>query len=195
MTPAPPIALYDACVLYPSLIRNLLMHLAVSGRVAARWTDEIHDEWMGNLLADRPDLTPERLQRTRQFMEQAVPDAQVTGYEELVPSLSLPDPDDRHVLAAAIHAGADLLVTFNLNDFPASILAQHALEVITPDQLVCRLLDTTPEATVAAVDALRMTLRQPAYTPAGFLDRLERVGLPEAARRLKTHHDPLVDDR
>lgn len=192
MTPTPPIALYDACVLYPSLIRNLLMHLAVSGLVAARWTDEIHDEWIRNLLADRPDLTLGRLQRTRQFMEQAVPDAQVTGYEGIVPSLSLPDLDDRHVLAAALHAEADLLVTFNLKDFPVSAL--HPLDVLTPDDLVRRLMDSVPEATVAAMEGLRLTLRQPAYSLPDFLERLDKVGLPEAAHRLKTHHDLLADD-
>ncbi|WP_207795393.1 PIN domain-containing protein [Deinococcus koreensis] len=180
-------------MLYPSLIRNLLMHLAVSGLVAARWTDEIQDEWIRNLLAARPDLSAERLQRTRRFMEQAVPDAQVTGYEGIVPSLSLPDADDRHVLAAAIHAGAEFLVTFNLKDFPVAAL--HSLDVLTPDGLVCRLLDSSPEATVDAVEGLRITLRQPAYPPAEFLERLERVGLPEAARRLQTHHDLLADDR
>lgn len=187
MTPTPPVVLYDACVLSPSLIRTLLMRLAVSGLVAARWTDGIRDEWMRTLLADRPDLTRERLQRTRQFMAQAVPDAQVTGYESIVPSLSLPDPDDRHVLAAAIHAGADVLVTFNLKDFPVSDL--HPLDVLTPDDLLCRLLDSGPEATVAAVEGLRLTLRRPAYPLTEFLERLARVGLPETARRLKIHYD------
>ena len=186
MIPAPPIVLYDACVLYPSLIRNLLMHLAVSGLVAARWTDEIQDEWIRNLSADRPDLTPTRLKRTRLFMERAVPDAQVTGYQSLIPTLTLPDPDDRHVLAAAIFAQADSIVTLNLKDFPASALAPHALKRLTPDDLMCRLLDTAPEMTVAAVEALRLTLRQPAYRPSDFLERLEGVGLPEAVRWLNT---------
>lgn len=192
MTPTPPTAPCDACVLSPSLIRNLLMRLAVSGLVAARWTDEIQDEWMRTLLADRPDLTVERLQRTRQFMEQAVPDAQVTGYEAIIATLSLPDPDDRPVLAAALHAGADLLVTFNLKDFPVSAL--HPLDVLTPDELVRWLMDSVPEATVAAVEGLKFTLRQPPYSLPNFLERLEKVGLPEAAHRLKTYHDLLADD-
>lgn len=104
-------ALYDASVLYPSLTRNLLVHLATSGLVAARWTEQIQDEWTRNLLQDRPDLTPERLARTRRLMDAAVPDARVDGYQELVESLSLPDLDDRHVLAAALTGQADVLVT------------------------------------------------------------------------------------
>ena len=104
-------ALYDASVLYPSLTRNLLVHLATSRLVAARWTEQIQDEWTRNLLQDRPDLTPERLARTRRLMDAAVPDARVDGYQELVESLSLPDLDDRHVLAAALTGQADVLVT------------------------------------------------------------------------------------
>lgn len=135
-----PVAVYDASVLYPSLIRNLLMHLAVAGLVAARWTDAIHGEWTRNLLADRADLTPQRLERTRRLMELAVPDAGVTGFEALIPDLRLPDPDDRHVLAAAVKARAELIVTLNLKDFPPASLGEYGLEAVTPDELVCCLL-------------------------------------------------------
>ncbi len=161
------------------------MHLAVSGPVTPRWTDEIHDEWISNVLADRFNLTPERLQRTRQFMEQAVPDAQVTGDERLIPTLALPDPNDRHVLALAIHVRAAVIVTFNVKDCPRPGLAAYGLKGLTPDDLVCRLLDSDPQTTASAVEALRLTLRNPAYTPSTFLERLGAVGLPEAARRLK----------
>ncbi|MBX9626148.1 MAG: PIN domain-containing protein, partial [Gemmataceae bacterium] len=112
----PPIAVYDACVLYPAPIRDLLVHLAVLDVVAARWTDAIHDEWVESLLADRPDLTRGQLERTRALMNTHVRDCLVTGYEDLVPTLTLPDPDDRHVLAAAVRAGAGAIVTFNLAD-------------------------------------------------------------------------------
>ncbi|ULH14074.1 hypothetical protein MF271_01200 (plasmid) [Deinococcus sp. KNUC1210] len=77
-------ALYDAGVLYPSLIRNLLVHLATSGLVAARWTEQIQEEWSRNLLQDRPELTPERLARTRRLMDAAVPDALVEDDQALI---------------------------------------------------------------------------------------------------------------
>lgn len=109
--------LYDACVLYPAPLRDLLMHVAVTDLYRAKWTDAIHDEWTRNVLENRPDLKPEQLQRTRELMNAHVRDCLVTGYETLIEAVTLPDPDDRHVLAAAIRAGADLIVTFNLGIF------------------------------------------------------------------------------
>ena len=91
---------YDACVLYPAPLRDFLLHLAATDLFRARWSEWIHIEWMRNLLARRPDLSRERLQRTRQLMDQSVPDCLVTGYEGLIDSLNLPDSNDRHVLAA-----------------------------------------------------------------------------------------------
>jgi predicted nucleic acid-binding protein len=111
-------ALYDSCVLYPAPLRDLLMWLALSDLFRARWSNDIHEEWIRNLLEDRPDLTRERLERTRDKMNSNIRDCLVTGYEPLIDGLTLPDPNDRHVLAAAIRASADVIVTFNLKDFP-----------------------------------------------------------------------------
>ena len=112
------IVFYDANVLYPAELRNFLMHLALIGVFRAKWSPEVHEEWIRSLLANRPDLTREKLERTRQLMDKAAPDALVTGYEHLIPGLRLPDPNDRHVLAAAIRCGASVIVTRNLGDFP-----------------------------------------------------------------------------
>jgi hypothetical protein len=94
-------AIYDACVLYPASLRDFLLRLAMTELFRARWTDHIHGEWMRSVLNNRKDLTAGQLERTRQLMDQAVPDCLVTDYEDLIDSLELPDPDDRHVLAAA----------------------------------------------------------------------------------------------
>lgn len=185
LSPTRPVVVYDASVLYPSLIRNLLMYLGTEGLVAARWTAAIHDEWTRNLLEDRPDLTPERLTRTRQRMTAALPDAEVEGFEHLTASLSLPDPDDRHVLAAAVHTGAELIVTQNLKHFPPEALMLHGLEALTPDALLCRLLDAEPTATRATVEKLRASFRKPPYDMAQLLARLGEVGLGEAVSRLE----------
>ena len=115
---SPTLAVYDACVLYPAPLRDLLVPLATEGLVHARWSDRIHDEWTRNLLANRPDLTAARVRRTRDLMNQHVRDSLVTGYESLIAQLALPDPDDCHVLAAALRARATLIVTFNSADFP-----------------------------------------------------------------------------
>jgi predicted nucleic acid-binding protein len=109
-----PIVVYDSSVLYPAPLRDLLMHLALTNLFKARWTTTIHDEWMRSVLKKRPDLTTERLEYTRQRMDTNVPDTLVKNYKELIPSLTLPDPEDRHVLAAAIRAKADTIVTMNL---------------------------------------------------------------------------------
>jgi len=99
--------IYDACILYPAPLRDLLMQLALTGLFQARWTDRIHDEWTRNVLKNRPDLTVAQLNRTRAMMNAAVEDALVLEYEYIIPSLELPDTDDRHVLAAAIAAKAN----------------------------------------------------------------------------------------
>ncbi len=91
---------FDANVLYPSGLRNFLMHLALTGIFRAHWSAEVHDEWIRNLLKNRPDLSRDKLERTRHLMDKAVPDALVTGYEHLIDSIELPDRDDRHVVAA-----------------------------------------------------------------------------------------------
>ena len=94
-------AFFDANVLYPSGLRNFLMHLAVTGIFRAHWSAQVHEEWIGNLLKNRPDLTRAKLERTRHLMNNALPEALVIGYEQLIDSIELPDRNDRHVLAAA----------------------------------------------------------------------------------------------
>ena len=83
-------AFFDANVLYPSGLRNFLMHLALTGIFRAHWSADVHNEWMRNLLKNRPDLSRETLERTRNLMERALPDAMVTEYEHLIDSIELP---------------------------------------------------------------------------------------------------------
>jgi predicted nucleic acid-binding protein len=182
----PLIALYDANVLYPAPIRDLLIRLARAGVVSARWSDQIHDEWMRSLLRNRPDLNPEKLRRTRELMDAAVPGALVQGYERHVERLRLPDPDDRHVLAAAIEAEADVIVTFNAKDFPRAIVSVHGIDVRRPDAFVLELLAGDElEAVYAAVRAHRSELRNPPFTVDQYLESLARVGLRRSAEHLR----------
>jgi len=103
-------AVYDACVFYPAPIRDILIRMALTGLFRAKWTNQIHDEWTRNLLKNRKDITAERLQKTVSLMNEHVPDCLVDNYEFIIESLTLPDPDDRHVLAAAIISKADVIV-------------------------------------------------------------------------------------
>jgi hypothetical protein len=129
----PATAVYDANILYPAPLRDLFMRLAEVGLVRARWTDAIHEEWTRNVLADNPRLSAERLARTRTLMNEAIRDCLVTGFEDLVASLSLPDPDDRHVLAVAIRLDAEVVVTYNIKDFPEDTLARFDIKAQHPD--------------------------------------------------------------
>lgn len=143
-------AFYDANVLYPAELRNLLMHLALIGVFRAKSSSDVHEEWISNLLKKRPDLTRDSLECTRTLMDKHAVDALVIGYEEMIPGLQLPDPDDRHVLAAAIRGHADVIVTMNLRDFPSDAVGSFGIEVQHPDEFVLHLLDLAPEAVVAA---------------------------------------------
>lgn len=178
---AAPVVVADACVLYPALLRDLLMHLSLKGLIQLRWSDAIHDEWTRSLIANRPDLDPARIDRTRTLMERALPAARVHGYEGLVATLVLPDPDDRHVLAAAIQCSSEVIVTFNLSDFPDVALSRYRIEALHPDDLLSELIASDAVKFVGAVRELRAALLNPAYTPDELIDALRRTGLPKSA--------------
>lgn len=178
-------AVYDACVLYPAPLRDLLMHVALTDLFCARWTEIIHDEWTRNLLARRDDLTKEQLNRTVELMNQAVPDCLVTNFEDLIPSLELPDEDDRHVLAAAIRCDADVIVTANLKDFPQKILDEYEIEAQHPDVFLSHLFDLNHVAFCHAVRELRASLKNPPKSVEELLDIFLRQGLASTVAKLQ----------
>ena len=174
----------DACVLYPAPVRDILLSLAHQGLCHARWTSQINDEWVGNLLRNRPDLDADQLRRTTEKMSQAIPDSQIYGYERFVSTIELPDPDDRHVVAAALVGHADAIVTFNLRDFPAETLAPLGLEAQHPDDFVVNQLHLSLAEALKAIKAQRQRLVKPVQSPTEFLATLERCGLPQTASLL-----------
>jgi hypothetical protein len=128
---------YDACLLYPASIRDLAVELARTGLLRAKWTARIHAEWINAVIRQRPELDRARLERVAGLMNSAISDCLVTGFESLEVGLTaLPDPDDRHVLAAAIHCGAQEIVTFNLRDFPEAVLRPRGIRAVHPDVFV-----------------------------------------------------------
>lgn len=184
MKHSPFTALYDANVLYPAPLRDLLMNLALTGVYRARWSANIHEEWKRNLLLNRPDLTRTQVDRTSALMDAAVPDALVTDYEPLVEGLDLPDVEDRHVLAAAIKCNASVIVTFNLKDFPASVLGSFDIEPLHPDDFIADLWDLDKAAVLEAAQRQRMSLKTPPHSAQEYLDRLLQQKLPESVKLL-----------
>ena len=170
---------YDACVLYPAPLRDFLMQLAISDLFRACWTEQIHDEWIGNLCMNRPDLKEEHLQRTRTLMDKHALDALVTGYQDLIESLFLPDPKDRHVLAAAIRAGASAIVTYNLSDFPASELEKYNIEAIHPDDFIFHQIHLSELTVLQAARTHRARLKNPPKSVEDYLAALEAQSLPQ----------------
>ncbi|TIH29287.1 PIN domain-containing protein [Subtercola vilae] len=180
------VVVYDANVLYPSTLRDVLIRAALAGLVQARWTDQILDEVFRNLKANRPDLESAKLNRTRELMTRVVRDAMVTGYEKYIPLVQLErDRDDRHVVAAAIRAGARQIVTFNLRDFPVESLVAWKLEAVHPDDFLlemCRHDRNEMTRVIGQVAAGWKGIR----TAREVLESLERSGLPETASEMRS---------
>jgi predicted nucleic acid-binding protein len=168
---------YDANVLYPNNVRDLLIRVAQADLVQAKWTEQILDATFHNLKIDRPDLDPVRLDRTRALMNGAIADVLVTGYEPLIEGLCLPDPDDRHVLAAAIKAHAQVIVTENTKDFPAATLSDWSIEAQSADDFVRDLIDLNRQAVYAQVQRMADTWQNPPGTVEDVLNGLEHNGL------------------
>jgi hypothetical protein len=177
-------AFLDASALYPSLLRNILMRLALRDLFRAFWSERVQDEWTRSVLRDRPHISATSVARTRRLMDDNIEDAIVSGYEHLIDNVTLPDADDRHVLAAAIHCGADIIVTANLGDFPSDVLAAHGIEAWHPDGFLLDLFRASPNEVVAALRELRSDLVNPPMTAADLLAALARQGLPASAEAL-----------
>lgn len=161
------------------------MYLANTGLFRARWSNQIHDEWIRNLCANNPSLDPSKLARTRQLMDSHVPDCLVEGYEPLIASLSLPDENDRHVLAAAIKGQAEAILTFNLKDFPDSILETFGITAIHPDEFLSDMFELNPSACIKAAQQQRRSLKKPPMHVTEYLDCLQKQKLPSFVLKLK----------
>ena len=181
---APLTAFLDANVLYPALLRNVMMYLALARLYRPLWSEAVHSEWMTALRHDHPDLTERQVQRTYRLMIEHVPDAMVTGYESKIDALTLPDTNDRHVLAAALHGGASVIVTSNLKHFPARALKSHGIRAETPDVFLSRLVRENGEAATDALRELRQELKAPPYSVEDLLAGLERQKLPRTVALL-----------
>jgi predicted nucleic acid-binding protein len=184
-------AVLDSCVLYSAPLRGCLLNLASVKLFEPFWSEEIQDEWTRSALKNRPKLKRESLERTRQRMVFWFPNACVRGYESIVPALSLPDSNDRHVLAVAIQTQSLCIVTFNLRDFPQSILLPFGIEALSPDEFVFRLIHEKPMRVLQAVKNHRASLTRPSKTVDEYLVTLEKQGLPKTVAFLREHEEDI----
>ena len=181
------IAVLDACVLYSASLRDLFMWLAMAGIYFPKWTEQIHEEWIGNVLKNRPDISRERLERTQELMNLHAEGSLVEKYSPLISTLSLPDANDRHVLAAAIVSNASVIVTFNLSDFPKDTLAAYKIEVQHPDMFLSDLFDAAPQIFSTTLIEMICQLKNPPRTLEQYIDGLSTQCLKDIAQRLRTH--------
>lgn len=181
------VAVLDACVLVPTALCDTLLRLAEASFYRPLWSDRILAEVADAILVVRPDLGEPRVRRRVQMMASTFEDASVLGWEAVSAGLDLPDPDDRHVLAAAITGGAQAIVTFNLKDFPARALEPGGIPVRHPDDFLLDQLDLLPGRVLQLLTEQAADLQHPPTDLAGVLNALQRCGVPnfaDAVRRL-----------
>jgi len=162
------------------------MRLSQTDLFKARWTDEISEEWMRN-LEDR--IPRAKLEATRLLMEKNALDVKVDGYEYLIDILELPDPNDRHVLAAAIHSKADAIVTLNQKDFPEDYLKQFDVELIHPDDFIVYQFEFNVSKVLECFKNQRLSLKNPPLSIDEFINGLYKQQLPQTATMLNEYRD------
>jgi len=186
MSEAKRVALLDANVLFSFRTRDILLRFHHAGLFQARLSAEILREWHHAVVSRKP-MVAESLASQRAAIQRHFPECFVEGYEPLIPTLVLPDPDDRHVLAAAIHGGAEIIVTENLRDFPKKTLAPHGLQTQRVDLFLVECCKLDPETAVEALAKVRAVYRRPAYSPQDFVEDLRARRLPKLAAFLGDH--------
>ncbi|MDE9452095.1 PIN domain-containing protein [Aliiroseovarius sp. Z3] len=172
-------ALLDACVLGGALRRNMLLSLAEAGLFRPRWSSRILDETqkaISEITKGATDGAPQR-----GAIEAAFPEALVTGYEVFEDKLDLPDPNDKHVLAAAISTSASVIVTDNLADFPADALMPHAIDAISADDFIADTIELDPSEAILALRRMRERFNNPALDVAALIHKAEAQGLLQVA--------------
>ncbi|WP_315503763.1 PIN domain-containing protein [Actinomyces radicidentis] len=186
-------ALLDACVLVPVALADTLLRVAEQGLYRPLWSTRIFDETVAAIEEVHPDLQAGAARRRTDLMDRAFQDASVSGWEGLLPVLSLPDPDDVHVLAAAIVGRADVIVTMNLKDFPQTLLEPYEIEVIGPDEFLLDQLDLAPDLVLEAVRRQAEDSRRPHVDLNALLEHLARCGVPQFAAAARARQWRIAD--
>lgn len=175
--PKPLVAVLDACVLYPAVIRDTLLLAAEAGAYQFRWTDEILLELRRNLVKDRA-APEERVDNMLGDLSQFFGDGRVSGHKRHISTLSN-DPKDRHVVAAAIECGAEIVVTENLKDFPPEMMPE-GIRAVSINHFLAELLERAPSVMIDAVWNQATRKKRPPIPAERVLAAIARVA-PEFA--------------
>lgn len=175
-------AFFDTCTLYGSTLNDLILWLAEGGAFRPLWSDGVMRELRKNLVeaGHDEDLIDKRLTQ----MQVAFPDAMVDGYERLVSGMTC-DEKDRHVLAAAVRANADVLVTFNLKDFPNACVADYEIQIVHPDEFLLDQFDLYPKLVLETLQRLVDIYANPSITMDDLFERLIRSGVPKFVEEVR----------
>jgi predicted nucleic acid-binding protein len=186
------VALLDACVMVPIALTDTLLRLAEAELYRPAWSQKILDEARAAILEIHPDEDPGRVDARLRSMNEAFEGACVQNWQPLVEGLTLPDDNDRHVLAAAIRGNAGAIITDNVRDFPSHELDKYGLHAVTPDEFLLDQLDLAPATVLNAVRQQAADTRRPRLTVDDVLDSLSRSSartFAEDARKLLPHEN------
>ena len=179
-------AVLDANVLFPYRKRDTLLRFFEAEIYQGRWSEQIHAEWMRSVLANMPHIEGSLLSQQRAILKH-FPDAMVTGHEPLVHELDLPDPDDAHVLAAAIQCSANCIVTENISDFPSVELNKYNIEALSADEFLSRFFSSHRKQSLSVLKRMQKRYIRPAFSPSEFILDLSAKGLPKLAACASEH--------
>jgi predicted nucleic acid-binding protein len=183
MDPGAPV-ICDANILFRFHISHILTFMAVRRLINAKWTKEIQQEWLDNIAEKRPaDLAG--CKRRCSAMNSALPEAMVTGYDYRISTIAFEDPDDRHVIAAALHVRASGIVTRDTAHFTPESMAPFGLKVVDPDELLVACHDWFPQDCIRTVEEARLSLTVTKPSLDQYLETLESQDLPEFVKRLR----------
>lgn len=184
-------AFLDANVLHPAFLRGAMLWFASERLLRPVWSAGVLEEWRRSLKRRHTDLDDTKVDQLQQLMLEHFPDAMVEGYEPFIEALELPDPDDRHVLAAAIVGKCHGIITANTKHFPDNAVRPHQLEIVHPDDFIVNIIDIDETKALTACRNHRAAMTKSAPTQDEYLDRFRTCGLVQAHARLALQRELL----
>lgn len=185
------LAFLDANVIHPAFLRGAMLWFADERLFRPAWSNDVLAEWRRSLKRRHPDVSDDQLDSMQSVMTEQFPDAEITGYEAIAAALDLPDPNDRHILAAAVVGKCHGIITANLKDFPADKIAPFKMEVIHPDDFIVNIIDLHPGRALAACKRHRAAMTKSTPSQEEYLERFLACGLVQAHGRLSDNKELL----